>query len=362
MRSNRHNYTRKFSAKSVPARFGLFQCLLLALTCCWTLGCEDSNRIADTKASESIRYQGEYPINVVATVGMVADIAENVGGDHITIQQLCGAGVDPHLYKPTRDDIVKIVNADIVFYSGLALEGKLADTLSKTAREKRVVPVTDNLSQVVLLRPEGNQQHAGSEVWDPHVWMDVSAWSRCVQKVADDLSTFDPKHKQEYLTNAAAYQQKLQKLHQYGLDSIATIPAGKRILITSHDAFNYFGRTYGLDVQGVQGLSTESESGLQRINQLVDLLVEKNVEAVFVESSVPRKNIQALVEGVNSKGRQIRIGGELYSDAMGSGGTYEGTYIGMLDHNITLVTNALGGSAPEKGMQGKLQGPHDAGN
>jgi manganese/zinc/iron transport system substrate-binding protein len=184
--------------------------------------------------------------------------------------------------------------------------------------------------------------------------MDVSAWSRCVDTVAEALSKFDPDFAEEYARNAREYQQSLADLHAYGLRSIGSIPASSRVLITSHDAFNYFGRAYGLDVQGVQGISTESEAGLQRINELVDLIVSRGVRAVFVESSVSRKNIDALVEGARAKKHEIKIGGELFSDAMGEQNTYEGSYIGMLDHNITLVTRALGGEAPERGMHGKL--------
>ncbi|MBI3462231.1 MAG: zinc ABC transporter substrate-binding protein [Planctomycetes bacterium] len=182
--------------------------------------------------------------------------------------------------------------------------------------------------------------------------------SKCVDAAAKALGEFDPKYAESYQTNARAYSWQLAKLHEYGLKSIGSIPEGSRVLITSHDAFNYFGRAYGLEVQGVQGISTESEAGLQRINDLVDLLVKKNVKAVFVESSVPRKNIEALVDGAKSRGHEVSIGGELFSDAMGKAGTYEGTYVGMLDHNITLVTRALGGAAPEGGMQGKLSHAH----
>jgi manganese/zinc/iron transport system substrate-binding protein len=186
------------------------------------------------------------------------------------------------------------------------------------------------------------------------VWVDVSAWSQCVSAVAEALAEFDPPHAQQYQANAQAYRQQLAELHEYGVRSLGSIPAERRVLITSHDAFNYFGRAYGLDVQGVQGISTESEAGLQRVNELVSRIVERKVPAVFVESSVPRKNIDALVEGARARKHPVQVGAELYSDAMGEAGTYEGTYVGMLDHNITRVTRALGGDAPPRGMQGKL--------
>jgi len=299
-------------------------------------------------------FQGEGPIRAIATVGMVADLVRNVGGEHVAVTQIMGAGVDPHLYKATRDDVRTIIGGDIVFYCGLMLEGKMADTLVKVARNKPVFAVTEMIDESELLEPAGLQGH-----YDPHVWMDVARWSKCVDVVAGALAEFDPAHAEDYRANAAAYRQQLDDLHEYGLSSIGSIPEKSRILITSHDAFNYFGRAYGLEVQGVQGISTESEAGLQRVNELVDTLVARSVPAVFVESSVPRKNIDALVEGARSRGHEVVVGGRLFSDAMGEAGTYEGTYIGMLDHNITRVTRGLGGAAPARGMQGKLAAPRE---
>jgi len=290
-----------------------------------------------------------YPIQAAATVGMVADLVRNVGGPHVEVTQLLGPGVDPHLYKATRDDVRTLSSGDIVFYSGLMLEGKMSDTLVKLAHNRPVIPVTEQIDPTQLLEPEDFQGH-----YDPHVWMDIAAWSQCVDAVSAALAKLDPAHAADYQANAVKYQRELARLHEYGRKAIGSIPKGRRVLITSHDAFNYFGRAYGLEVQGVQGISTESEAGLQRVNALVDLIVEKKVPAVFIESSVPRKNIDALVEGAGAKGHQIVIGGELFSDAMGEAGTYEGTYLGMLDHNITLVARALGGEAPAKGLNGKL--------
>ena len=328
-------------------QFALF--MILA----YCLGCSSSISVPDGASAplESASHR-EYPIATVATVGMVADIVRNVGGEHLTVTQIMGAGVDPHLYKVTRDDVLTIMSGDIVFYSGLMLEGKMSDTLIKVARNKPVFAVTEMIDKAELLEPEDFAGH-----YDPHVWMDVLAWTKCVAAVAEALADFDPVHAADYQTNAQKYQQQLTALHEYGVKSIGSIPKGSRVLITSHDAFNYFGRAYGLDVQGIQGISTESEAGLQRINELVDQLVANNVRAVFVESSVPRKNIEAIVEGALAKNHKIAIGGELFSDAMGETGTYEGTYCGMLDHNITLVVRGLGGDAPEKGMFGKLS-PH----
>jgi manganese/zinc/iron transport system substrate-binding protein len=288
-------------------------------------------------------------IKATATVGMVADIIRNVGGSRVEVTQLMGAGVDPHLYMATRDDVGRILAGDLVFYSGLMLEGKMVDTFIKISRDKPVYAVTELIDQQKILEPAEFQGHP-----DPHVWMDVSAWSQCVDAVARALTEFDPDHENEYRANAKAYQQRLAELHEYGLRVIGSIPQDRRVLITSHDAFNYFGRAYKMEVQGVQGISTESEAGLRRINELVDLIVDRKVKAVFVESSVPPKNIEALVDGARARGHEVRIGGELFSDAMGPEGTYTGTYIGMLDHNFTLVARSLGGDAPAAGLHGKL--------
>jgi manganese/zinc/iron transport system substrate-binding protein len=280
---------------------------------------------------------------------MVADIVRHVGGEHVEVSQIMGAGVDPHLYRATRDDVQRITKADIVFYSGLMLEGKMIDRLVTVGRKKPVWAVTELIDESKLLEPEEMEGH-----YDPHVWMDVSVWGACVDAVEQSLVDFDPDHADEYRENAKKYRDQLAELHAYGLKATASIPEDSRVLITSHDAFGYFGRAYGLDVQGIQGISTESEAGLQRINELIDSIVEKKVRAVFVESSVPRKNIDALVEGAKDRGHEMKIGGELFSDAMGEAGSYEGTYMGMLDHNLTLVTRGLGGDAPAKGMNGKL--------
>jgi manganese/zinc/iron transport system substrate-binding protein len=283
---------------------------------------------------------------------MVTDVVANVAGDKAAIHSLIGSGVDPHLYKPTRSDVIALLDADIVFYSGLMLEGKLAGTLEKIGRTRPVVAVTEKIERSYLLTPPHLEGHP-----DPHVWMDPSAWAKCVEAVADALADWDPANAAFYRANAQAYAGQLQDLYAYGKAAIATIPEKSRLLVTSHDAFNYFGRAFDLQVMGVQGLSTESEAGLQDINRLVDVIAARDVKAVFVETSVPAKNIRALIEGARSRGQQVTIGGELFSDAMGEPGTYEGTYIGMIDHNITTVTRALGGEAPAHGLHGKLSRP-----
>ncbi len=289
------------------------------------------------------------PLAVVVTVGMVADLVRQIGGDRVAVTQIMGSGVDPHLYKATRDDVRQLMRAELIFYSGLMLEGRLTDDLLKLGKTRPVVAVTEQIPPEQLLKSSDQGGHL-----DPHVWMDVNSWSMCIPVIRKHLSELDRGGSADYQRRAATLETELQKLHEYGRKVIASIPENRRVLITSHDAFSYFGRAYNLEVVGVQGLSTESEAGLARINELVDLLVDRRITAVFVESSVPQKNIRALIDGAASRGQQVRIGGELYSDAMGEAGTYEGTYAGMLDHNFTLVARGLGGEAPAGGMNGRL--------
>lgn len=295
-------------------------------------------------------------INVVATVGMVADLVRQVGGDDVEVTQICGAGVDPHLYRPTTDDVRKIDSAEIVFYCGLKLEGKMIDTLETVGQTKPVIAITDAVD-VARLRSAGGEETLGQSAHpDPHLWNDVSLWSQCVPLVAEELGKLKPELADKFAEAAVAYQAELEKLHAYGQQVMATVPEKSRLLITSHDAFSYFGQAYGLEVQGIQGISTESEAGLRRINELVDLLIERDVRSVFVESSVRPKNVEALMEGAAQRGHEVSTGGVLFSDAMGLAGTYEGTYVGMLDHNLSTTAAALGGQVPAGGFGGKLGG------
>jgi manganese/zinc/iron transport system substrate-binding protein len=290
---------------------------------------------------------------VVATVGMVADVVRQVAGDRAEVVGLIGEGVDPHLYKPARADVIALSQADVIFYNGLMLEGKMGDVLVQVARRgKPVYAVTEAIreqSDYVLTDAE--------EHLDPHVWMDVGGWMRAVDVIADGLANFDPSHAEHYRARAAAYTEQLRELDAYAREVLGSIPEGQRVLVTAHDAFGYLGRAYGLEVRGIQGLSTESEAGVADIERLVTFLVQREIPAVFVETSVADKNVRALIEGTRARGHAVRVGGELFSDAMGPAGTYEGTYIGMIDHNVTTIARALGGTAPAGGMQGKLS--HD---
>lgn len=296
-------------------------------------------------------------LQVLATTAMVGDVVKAVGGDKIEVTVLLGPGVDPHLYKTTRDDVAQIIDADVVFYSGLMLEGKMSDAFAKVGKSKPVIAVTEDLEESRLLSDSEQSGHP-----DPHVWFDVELWSLTADKVATVLGEELPDYQATFQANSKKYHAELQLLAEDAKAALATIPEDQRILITSHDAFGYLGRAYGIEVLGVQGISTDSEAGLQRINQLVDLIVEKKVPAVFVETSVNGKSIQALIDGANSRGHSVKIGGELFSDAAGEEGTYEGTYLGMIDHNVTLITRALGGEAPENGLRGKLSMDADTTN
>ncbi|MED5578509.1 MAG: zinc ABC transporter substrate-binding protein [Nitrospinota bacterium] len=290
-----------------------------------------------------------YPFKVTTTVGMVGDVVKNIVGEKGKVKNIIGEGVDPHIYRATRNDVFELLRADIVFYSGLMLEGKMGDALIRVAMKKPVYAVTQLVDEKFLLQPD---EFAGQ--YDPHLWMDVRAWKMAVKAVIDKLGKFDPENKVYYLRRGSKYLSDLEKLHKYGLKSIGSIPKDKRVLITAHDAFNYFGRAYDIEVKGIQGLSTESEAGLKDINNIVDDIVKRNIKAVFVETSVSSKNVRAIIEGASARGKKVVIGGVLFSDAMGNPGTYEGTYIGMLDHNITVITRSLGGKAPVLGMHGKL--------
>jgi manganese/zinc/iron transport system substrate-binding protein len=291
-----------------------------------------------------------YPYKIVSTIGMVNDIVQEVVGDLGDCEQLIGAGVDPHLYSTTRGDMVKLLKADVIFYSGLMLEGRMGDALVKVARRGRpVYAVTEMIDESKLLMPDGADGHP-----DPHLWMDVKLWIAASQAVEEALAEFDPKNAAVYAKNQGQYAMKLVKLDEYVHRVLATVPAPKRVLVTAHDAFAYFGRAYNMEVMGIQGISTESEAGLRRINELVIQLSKRRVRAVFMEASVSDRNVRALIEGTASMGHVLKVGGELFSDAMGPAGTYEGTYIGMIDHNATTITRALGGEAPEKGFMGKL--------
>lgn len=321
---------------------------MIGLSLFGTLGCADSKQASKQAATFTGQYRGKYPIHATVTVGMVADLVREIGGEYLEVTQLLGPTTDPHLYKPSRDDVNLLMKADIVFFNGLFLEGKMAETLHRLSEKKRSVAVAERLSPERLGHTESGHEHP-----DPHVWMDVSLWSEVARVIGDELSDYDPAHREGYLKRTMALRTKLDGLHQYGVKQIASIPDDQRVLVTSHDAFRYFGQAYGIDVQAIQGISTESEAGLQRMNELVDMLVTRRVKAVFVESSVPKESIESLLRGAENRDHKVTIAAELYSDAMGESGSYEGTYIGMMDHNLTSIARALGSETVPEGGFGK---------
>lgn len=280
---------------------------------------------------------GNRQVRVTTTVGMIKDVVLNIGGERVLVTGLMGPGVDPHLYKPSARDVTRLGDADIIFYGGLELEGRMTELFEKIERSgKPTVPVTENIDRARLLTfPE----HPGS--YDPHIWFDVTLWQEAARAVALELSELDPASTELYERNLAIYQAKLDELHAYVLAQAASVPAEARLLITAHDAFGYFGSRYGFEVRGLQGSSTASEAAASDVQELARIITERKIKAIFVESSVPQATIEAVRAAVRSRGWDVVIGGELFSDAMGAEGTPEGTYEGMVRHNIDTIVNAL---------------------
>lgn len=275
-------------------------------------------------------------LKILATTGMIADLAKNIAGDSAEVMAMMGPGVDPHLYKATQGDLSKMRSADIILYNGLHLEGKMGEVLEKLARSKSVMAISDDLERDILLEDSVFQGN-----YDPHIWFNVAIWSQCIPNVLEALIEKDSANANYYTKNAERYKVRLDSLNSAVENKIGSIPEGKRILITAHDAFSYFGRAYGLDVRGLQGISTVSEFGLRDRVDLIDFIVERQIKAIFVETSVSEKNILSIVEGCKFKGHELKIGGNLYSDAMGPVDTREGTYIGMVEHNVNTIVEAL---------------------
>ncbi|QYK40504.1 MAG: zinc ABC transporter substrate-binding protein [Paracoccaceae bacterium] len=290
---------------------------------------------------------GQGAPRIVATTGMIADAARRLSGT--PVQGLMGPGIDPHSWRATRTDIAALARADLVLWHGLNLEAQLRDLMADLAARKPVVALAEALPQDALLP---DPEYPG--LFDPHVWFDPALWSGIAAPLAAALDTAFPDRAAIHAEGAAAFAADARAVGAYAARVLSSVPADRRLLVTAHDAFNYFGRAYGWQVEGIQGLSTDSEAGLARIADLVDLLVTRDVPAVFVESSVPARAVRALIEGAAARGHQVTIGGELFSDAMGADGTYEGTWIGMVDHNATVIARALGGEAPARGMAGRL--------
>lgn len=268
---------------------------------------------------------------------MITDLVENIGGDKINVQGLMGSGVDPHLYKASAGDVTKLSNADMIFYGGLHLEGKLVDVFKKMQSQNiETIPVSDALDKKSLI---GSKYFASN--YDPHIWFDVTNWENITRFVVEKLSIADPENKTFYIENGNQYLEKLENLNRDIHTIIETLPKEKRILVTAHDAFSYFGKAYGFEVVGLQGLSTATEAGVQDVRKISAFIIENNVKAIFIESSVPKRTIEALQAAVKSKGHDVAIGGTLYSDALGNADTYQGTYIGMFKYNVKTMVKAL---------------------
>ena len=273
-------------------------------------------------------------IRVTTTVGMIADLVRNTGGDRVEVTALMGPGIDPHLYKPSANDISTLSDADLIFYGGLHLEGRMADTFEGIQRSgKPVFAVSDGIPEDRLITLDGAH--------DPHIWFDVSLWVLALKEVITRLGETFPDDVETFRTNGAAYHTELEALDAYVRDQATRVPESQRVLITAHDAFSYFGRAYGFAVRGLQGISTASEAGAGDVQDLIAFIVERQIGAIFIESSVSPATIEAVQEGCRAQDWEVAIGGQLYSDAMGEDGTFEGTYIGMVTHNIDTIVGAL---------------------
>ena len=291
----------------------------------------------DTGGDASTGDISQRKIKVTTTVGMIKDIVLNVGGERVEAVGLMGPGVDPHLYKPSASDVQKLDDADVIFYGGLELEGRMTDTFVRIARSgKATVAVSEGIDPSKLREPPEFQGK-----YDPHIWFDVLLWQEAVKAVNTELAKLDPGSKDLYQRNTDAYLKQLDDLHNYVKEQIASIPEQSRVLITAHDAFGYFGQQYGMEVKGLQGTSTATEAGVGDVQGLTNLIVERKIKAIFVESSVPQATIEAVQQAAKSKGWNVNIGGTLFSDAMGNEGTPEGTYVGMVRHNVDTIVKAL---------------------
>lgn len=275
-------------------------------------------------------------INIVTTTGMIADAARNVGGEHVEVTGLMGPGIDPHLYRPTASDVNRLDAADIIFYNGLELEGRMTEIFDRLSGQKPTFAVSEDIPADLLL---ASQQYENAP--DPHIWFDVALWKSVVEVIERELSELDPDNAAAYASNAASYLDELDDLDAYVVEQVETIPEGSRVLITAHDAFGYFGHRYGIEVIGLQGISTAAEAGAADVQALTNTIIEREIKAIFVESSVPRATIEAVQAAVRARGNEVEIGGELYSDAMGDEGTPGGTYIGMITENIDTIAGAL---------------------
>ncbi len=318
--------------------FLMNQKLALLLVIAAVLGCGRSS-VPLKSTWPATKFAGEPPLQIVATTGPVGDAVRRVAGDHAEVVTLMGPGVDPHLYSQERDDMVRLENADVVFYNGLHLEGRLADVLEHLAERRAVLAVTAKL--VEEEDPRLRQVEGFYGFPDPHVWHDAALWADCVRQVGEQLADFDPPRAADYRQNASDYADELDALDTQVREKIATIPQSRRVLVTAHDAFGYFSKTYGLESMGLKGISTEDQVDLARMSEVVDTLVKRDVPCVFVESAVAPKIMEALVEPCRARGHEVTIGRELYADALGGPATGADTYVGMILANVNAMVEGL---------------------
>lgn len=311
--------------------------LLCAAFIVFAAGCGDAPSGAEGAQRRNPGITGVLPI--VTTIGMIADVTKNVGGERVNVTPLMGAGVDPHLYRASEGDVRRLGDAEIVFYNGLHLEAAMGEVLERMQGRKRTVAVSDGIERGRLLAPP---EFKGA--YDPHIWFDVELWINAAQRIRDTLIEYDPDNAANYRANAERYLMELAELQRYVQAQAARVPQSQRVLVTAHDAFNYFGRAYGFDVRGLQGISTASEAGTADVQALAAFIAERRIPAIFVESSIPERTIAAVQAAVKARGFETRIGGTLYSDAMGDAGTVQGTYLGMVRHNIDTIVGALAGN------------------
>ena len=326
----KYQYQNLIRSKSLKISF-LASALLLGAASA------DTHNHASTQVEDLAVKQHTGKVKVTATVNMVTDLARVVGGNRVAVTGLMGPGIDPHLYKPSAGDIARLNDADLVFYAGLHLEGKMVEILEKS---NKAIAVSDRIPRQQLIQPEGGFDGIPG-LYDPHIWFDVTLWKQTVPLVRDALIQVDPQGRNYYTSNAANYLKRLDGLDRSVQSYINRVPKQQRVMVTAHDAFNYFGRRYGMEVRGVQGISTASEAGTRDIQDIANFVSDRQIPAIFVESSVPRRTVEAVIQAANAKGHQLRVGGELYSDALGEEGTAEGTYLGMMLHNASTISKSL---------------------
>lgn len=323
-------------ARVRPRPIFLFASLIVAASLCSLLlsACGGTGGAADGR------------VRVVATTGMIGDAAQRVGGDLVQVETLMGAGVDPHLYKASEGDVRRLGGAQVIFYNGLHLEAQMGEVLERMGGRTKTFAVAEAIDKNTLLTPP---EFKGAH--DPHIWFDVSLWMKAVERVRDGLVEFDQAHAAQYQANAERYLAELRELDGYVKAQASSVSQSQRVLVTAHDAFNYFGRAYGFEVRGLQGISTATEAGTADVTRLAEFIATRRIPAIFVESSIPPRTVEAVQAAVRARGFETKIGGQLYSDAMGDKGTPEGTYIGMVRHNINTIVGALNSANSSGGKQ-----------